>query len=221
MVCREQKIRENRKRMTVTGIKEINKSRMKIELDGEFAFVLYRGELAAYGIKEEQELSEESYREIITHVLPKRAKLRAMNLLKTRSYTAHQLREKLRAGSYPEAIAEEAIRYVSSFGYINDAQYAADYIEYHKEQRTKTRIFMDLCKKGIEKSLIEEAWENIIGEERQELEKKQIIYWIQKKHFLPEEASPEEKQKMMSFLYRKGFSIETIRSTLSLDITPI
>lgn len=206
--------------MTVTGIKEINKSRMKIELDGEFAFVLYKGELAAYGIREGQELAEESYQEIMTKVLPKRAKLRAMNLLKSRSYTEFQLREKLRGGNYPESVMEEAVRYVASFGYINDAQYAADYIEYNKEQKSKTRIFTDLYKKGIDKSVMEEAWEAVIGDCRSELEKQQICRWVQKKHFAPETASHEEKQKMVSFLYRKGFSIETIRSTLSLDITP-
>lgn len=207
--------------MRVTKIKEINKSRMQIELDGEFAFVLYKGELATYGIQEERDLSEESYQEIMTRVLPKRAKLRAMNLLKSRSYTTSQLREKLQAGKYPGSVIEEAVRYVASFGYVDDARYAADYIEYNKEQKSKTRIFTDLYKKGIEKTVMEEAWERIIGDNRPELEKEQICRWIQKKHFSPETASPEEKQKMMAFLYRKGFSIETIRSTLSLDITPI
>lgn len=104
---------KKRRLMTVTGIKEITKSRMKIDIDGAFAFVLYKGELRIYGIKENQELSEENYQKILIEVLPKRAKLRAMNLLKSRAYTAFQLREKLEAGGYPKKIIEEAIDYVS------------------------------------------------------------------------------------------------------------
>ncbi|MCI8935988.1 MAG: regulatory protein RecX [Lachnospiraceae bacterium] len=207
--------------MTVTGIKEITKSRMKIDIDGAFAFVLYKGELRIYGIKENQELSEENYQKILIEVLPKRAKLRAMNLLKSRAYTAFQLREKLEAGGYPKKIIEEAIDYVASFGYVNDSQYAMDFIEYNKEKKSKNRIFMDLYKKGISKELIEEAWKDAVGEDRQELEKEQIIHWIQKKNFPLETASLREKQKMMAFLYRKGFTNELIRSVLLLDITTI
>ena len=212
---------KKRRLMTVTGIKEITKSRMKIDIDGVFAFVLYKGELRIYGIKENQELSEENYQKILIEVLPKRAKLRAMNLLKSRAYTAFQLREKLEAGGYPKKIIEEAIDYVASFGYVNDSQYAMDFIEYNKEKKSKNRIFMDLYKKGISKELIEEAWKDAVGEDRQELEKEQIIHWIQKKNFPLETASLREKQKMMAFLYRKGFTNELIRSVLLLDITTI
>ncbi|GFI02156.1 regulatory protein RecX [Lachnospiraceae bacterium] len=212
---------KKRRLMTVTGIKEITKSRMKIDIDGAFAFVLYKGELRIYGIKENQELSEENYQKILIEVLPKRAKLRAMNLLKSRAYTAFQLREKLEAGGYPKKIIEEAIDYVASFGYVNDSQYAMDFIEYNKEKKSKNRIFMDLYKKGISKELIEEAWKDAVGEDRQELEKEQIIHWIQKKNFPLETASLREKQKMMAFLYRKGFTNELIRSVLLLDITTI
>ena len=212
---------KKRRLMTVTGIKEITKSRMKIDIDGAFAFVLYKGELRIYGIKENQELSEENYQKILIEVLPKRAKLRAMNLLKSRAYTAFQLREKLEAGGYPKKIIEEAIDYVASFGYVNDSQYAMDFIEYNKEKKSKNRIFMDLYKKGISKELIEEAWKDAVGEDRQEQEKEQIIHWIQKKNFPLETASLREKQKMMAFLYRKGFTNELIRSVLLLDITTI
>lgn len=69
--------------MIVTKITEVSKSRKKIEIDGEFAFVLYKGELSVYGIKENCEIKEEDYQGIMTKILPKRAKLRAMNLLKS------------------------------------------------------------------------------------------------------------------------------------------
>ena len=205
--------------MIVTGIREINKSKVKIELDSEFAFVLYKGELRLYEIEEGKELKENIYHEIMDRILPKRAKLRAMNLLKSRSYTTAQLREKLEKGGYPFQIVEEAIQYVSSFGYVDDSQYALDYIEYHKESRSRNRIYTDLLKRGISGNIIAEAWEKAVGSDTPALEKEQIIQWMNKKHFAAQAAKPKEQQKMMAFLYRKGFSIEAIRSVLSLDIT--
>ena len=205
--------------MIVTGIREINKSKVKIELDSEFAFVLYKGELRLYEIEEGKELKENIYHEIMDRILPKRAKLRAMNLLKSRSYTTAQLREKLEKGGYPFQIVEEAIQYVSSFGYVDDSQYALDYIEYHKESRSRNRIYTDLLKRGISGNIIAEAWEKAVGSDTPALEKEQIIQWMNKKHFAAQAATPKEQQKMMAFLYRKGFSIEAIRTVLSLDIT--
>ena len=73
--------------MTVTRIEELSRSRCKIYLEDSFAFVLYKGELRLFGVREQEELSEESYREIMQEVLPKRATLRCMNLLQSRAYT--------------------------------------------------------------------------------------------------------------------------------------
>lgn len=201
--------------MIITKITEAPKSRKKIEIDGEFAFVLYKGELSVYGIKENNEIREEDYQEIMTKILPKRAKLRAMNLLKSRTYTTAQLEEKLKMGGYPPQVISEAINYVASFGYINDSQYAYDFIEYNKENKSKNRIMTDLRRKGISGDMAEEAWEEVVGEDRQELEKQQIIKLLEKKHFSSQNATLQESQKMMAFLYRKGFAIETIRNVSS------
>ena len=121
--------------MEVTEIQELTKSRSKIVIDQEFAFVLYKGELRQYGIKLGQDLSEETFDEIMTEVLPKRAKLRAMNLLKSRSYTEAQLRTKLQQGGYPETVIAEALAYVASFHYTDDLQYALDYITENEHRK--------------------------------------------------------------------------------------
>lgn len=207
--------------MTVTEITDVSKSRKRITLDEGQSFVLYAGELRTYQLKEGGEISKESLCEIMETVLPKRAKLRAMNLLKARAYTEKQLTDKLKSGGYPTEVIDSAVAYVASYGYLNDRQYAADYIEYRKEYKTKTAICSALMQKGISKELIDEVWEENAGEEAQILERNQILAWAEKKHFEPEKASFEEKQKFMAFLYRKGFKFETIRSVLSLDITSI
>ncbi len=206
--------------MTVTNITELSKSRVRIEIDHEFAFVLYKGELRLHKIEEGDEIEDAVYDRIMKDVLPKRAKLRAMNLLKNRTYTKAQLKDKLLQGGYPEQIADIAVDYVVSYRYVDDEQYVRDFIEYNREKKSRKRIQLDLMHKGISEQLFQDIWEEIAGDDEEAIEGEQIIYWMNKKHFCPQEATFEEKQKMMAFLYRKGFSINNIRSILSLDITP-
>ena len=207
--------------MTGTAIREIAKSRVLVSVDETFAFVLYKGELRSYGLKEGQEITEEAYRDIMENLLPRRAKLRAMNLLKNRSYTEKQLYDKLKSGDYPEEIIEQALDYVRSYHYIDDRQYAEDYIEYHKESRSRSRILRDLVQKGISIELAGEVYEEKAGEDRTELEKEQILNLMHKKNFVPNEVTFEEKQKFSALLYRKGFQVDTIRCALLLDSTTI
>ena len=69
--------------MLITQIEELSKSRSRIFIDEEFAFVLYKGELRSLRIRLGEELSEECYCRIMGKLLPKRAKLRTMNMLRS------------------------------------------------------------------------------------------------------------------------------------------
>lgn len=205
--------------MLVTQIAEASKSRFRIYLDGQFAFILYKGELRQFQIKEDQELSEEGYRQIMTQVLPRRAKLRSMNLLQSRDYTRRQLEDKLRRGEYPDVCIEEAIAYVESYGYIDDRRYARDFIEYNMQTKSRTRIETDLMKKGIAKDVIREAFTELQDLGVQQDEMAMICDLLKKKKYCADTASRQQQQKMYGFLYRKGFCSDTIARALLLDIT--
>lgn len=207
--------------MLITEITEATNGRKRIRLEDGSVFLLYNGEIRSFHLKEGEELSETFYQEIMTKILPKRAKLRAMNLLKAKSYTVKQLTDKLRSSEYPENIICEAIEYVSSYHYLDDRAYTKDYIEYNKEIKSKTKIIHSLQLKGISKDLAEEVYEECAGDHSRELEMQQIIALMQKKKFDTSSANYEEKQKFSAFLYRKGFQIDTIRCALSLDITSV
>ena len=205
--------------MLITQISEISRSRYRVYLDGQFAFVLYKGELRQFQIKENQELSEEIYQHIITQILPKRAKLRSMNLLQSKDYTRKQLEDKLEQGEYPTECISEAIAYVESYGYINDSRYARDFIEYNLQNKSRKRIETDLMRKGITKDVIRKAFEELedLGVEQDELA--MACELLSKKKYCAKTATKQEQQKMYGFLYRKGFHSDTISKALLLDIT--
>ena len=101
--------------MVVTGIQEVTKAKVKVFLDYEFAFVLYKGELRLYKIRKGEEISQETIDEILGTLLPKRAKKRSLMLLQKKDYTEMELKRKLQDGEYPKEAIEEALSYVKSF----------------------------------------------------------------------------------------------------------
>lgn len=192
--------------MTVTRIEPFGQNRSKVYLDEEFAFVLYKGELSRYGIQENAELPEETYREIRDEVLAHRAKLRCMNLLKAMDRTEGELRQKLRMGGYPPEVIDTALDYVKGFGYVNDAAYAERYIAGRRESCSRLQMTRDLMMKGLDRDVIEAAFD-----EQEPLdEDAQIQRWIEKKGVDPEHADQKEKRRMYGFLMRKGFSSDSI-----------
>lgn len=203
--------------MLVTDIIDVTKTRSRVFIDGSFAFVLYKGELHKYHIEKEKEVNEAVYSELMKKILPKRAKLRSMNLLQSREYTEKQLKDKLLQGGYPEQIAEEALEYVKSFHYVDDDRYAASYIEYHAESKSRQRIMQDLIKKGISKQCIEEQWQKAEELGVSVNEEKMILEILEKKNYSDKDADMKERQKMYAFLLRKGFSCDKIRKVMNTE----
>ena len=199
--------------MIVTEIVPLTKSRYRILLDEQFAFVLYKSELSRYKIKLGAEISEEVYQEIRTEIVLKRAKKYALNLLTDMDRTSDQLVKKLEASEYPEDIIEAAIRYVESFGYVDDTRYACNFIESRKRNKSKKEIYMLMRQKGIESSVIDEAMEQCYGED-DSLEAIQKI--LLKKKYSDEEMDYKEKQKIYAAIMRKGFSYDDIRRAIQV-----
>lgn len=201
--------------MTVTRIEELSRSRCKIYLEDSFAFVLYKGELRLFGVREQEELSEESYREIMQEVLPKRATLRCMNLLQSRAYTESKLRSKLKEGGYPQESIDSALAYVKSYHYVDDLQFAKDYIVNQAGKKSKRVLEQDLIARGVSRDEIEAAFAEAAekGDGPDELALAQM--WLAKKRYDPAQADFAEKRKA-AFLYRKGISAETVRKAMEL-----
>ena len=175
---------------------------------------MYKGELRKYGLKCGENIRPETYREITEKILPKRAKLRCMNLLQTKDYTKEQLRQKLRQGFYPETVIEEALEYVASYGYVDDFRYASDFIYYNQEHKSRKRIENDLLKKGISKETVLAAWSEWEEQGNVQDEEQQIMICLEKKQFDWRNADVKDVQKIYGFLLRKGFKPETIRKVL-------
>ncbi len=200
--------------MVVTRIEELSKSRSRIYIEEEAAFVLYKGELRLYHVRQGEDLAQEDYETILGQVLPRRARLRAMNLLKSRDYTTKQLHDKLKEGYYPEDVITQALEYVAGYHYIDDLRYAVSYITGQESVRSHRRIEQDLIRKGIDRETLEQAWQVWEDQGGVQDEQSMIRKLLEKKKYDPEHADRKELQRLYAFLMRKGFSGEQIRKVL-------
>ena len=82
--------------------------------------------------------------------LQKKIIRRAMHLLEHMDRTEKGLRDKLRQSDYPEDMIEYAIAYVKSYGYVDDARYARNYIRYRLDQKTRQQLMQELYRKGVD-----------------------------------------------------------------------
>lgn len=197
--------------MVVTRIEPCGKTRFKIYLDDSFAFVLYKGEVARFGIRQDEKISGETVQKIKEEVIYKRARKRALHLLEDMDRTEKELQEKLRQGLYSADAVENAVSYVKSFGYLDDARYAQHFAASRSGSKSKKEIRVLLARKGVSAEMIDCALETCYGEGGEVEAIRQIL---KKKRVDPATADPVRLQKVYGYLGRKGFSYEAVRQVI-------
>lgn len=196
----------------VDKVEGISGGRCLVSLEDGRSFPLYKKELEQFGICEGEELTPEHEEEIFRELLPKRAKLCAMNYLQHMDRTERQLYRKLGELSYPEEIAEQAVAYVRSFHYIDDVRYAVNYIESKKDSKSMRMLEQELYQRGVSQEDFQEALQQIETPD----EEQQIQEWLEKKHYSVEQADRGETERMIRFLLRRGYQLSSIRRVMHI-----
>ncbi len=135
----------------------------------------------------------------------KRARRKAMQLLERMDRTEKGLREKLRQGGFSPEAVENAVDYVKSFGYIDDARYARNYISGRLGTRGRQRILQELYQRGIDRQTALDAYEETA--QLQETDERETLRTAILRKY-PEETSLSDKEmrRLYGFLIRRGFS---------------
>ncbi len=202
--------------MLITALQPQGKTKCRIEVDYEETFVLHRKDVFLYGLKEGEEIPEEVWTELEDQFRAD-ALHKCGSLLMNCDYSEKGLYDKLIQSGFPRETAAGAVAEMVKAHYVDDRRLAANYVHFHLSDRSKTRIRMDLMKKGVDSELIKEAFENEeeeTGESSLEAEKAQIRALLEKKHYDPDHAEWQDVQKMKAFLYRKGYSQGAIRAVM-------
>ena len=194
--------------MIVTRIEKKGKYKYYVYLDYEFAFWMTWKEIWLWKIEENKEISFELFRDIMKNTVLERAKRKAINYLKTMNRTEMELRNKLKKELFPEEIIEQVIAYLYQYHYIDDDYYIENFIEYKKRGHSRRWMEERLRLKGISREKINKFFQADYSEEealRKAMEKK-----LRGKRIV----TREEKQKIIAYVYRQGFSISHAQEIL-------
>lgn len=199
--------------MIVDKIEALDKRRSKVFLDGDFAFVLYNGEIRRYQLSEGESLDESVYEEILTEVIFRRARERALYFLKSSAKTESEVRMKLKQGFYPAPAVDQAIAFLESYHYLDDEDYAKTYIETYGSRKSRQELSQFLSRKGIDRQFIKE-----LLEESQPDSQDAIRAILKKKRYYDQPDDLQAKKKLSAYLMRRGFSWDEIRRAMDLSI---
>lgn len=208
--------------MKITDIqKQKKEGRYNIYLDGEFAFGLYKETIFNFGLRKNDEFTEEKIKEIIREDEVAYGKKVAYNFLSYSQRSTKEVRTKLKSKNLKEENIDEIIKYFTEHKFLDDELYAKSYIENQKIKKPsgKRSIMQKLARKGIDKEIIGKVMSENYDEETELSNGIALLEkYISKYKNIPVEKI---RQKSFSYLFSRGFEYslitEIMRSVLKSD----
>ena len=131
------------------------------------------------------------------------ARRRCLHLLEYSPRTAYQLKKRLIDDGFSPEQAEDAVAYAQSFGYVDDGNYAMEYVRTACQKKSKRELYMQLSRRGVDSDSIEEAL-NAYSDEQENT----VRRLAQKRLRQKPPQSDEDLMKAVRSLVSKGFPYE-------------
>lgn len=152
--------------------------------------------------------------EIVVADERQRGYVEGLRYLARKPRTALEMARRLQEKEIGETIIAEVVQRLQQEGFIDDPSYAKQWTEQRMLNQRKGKLWIrqELREKGIDKSLISEALEQITPE--QELDS--ALQTARKKWNLIRGDVNDKRRKTGAFLMRRGFSGEMVRQVLNI-----
>lgn len=188
--------------ITALSVQKRNPQRVNVYLDGEFAFGLAR--IIAGWLKIGEQLSDEKIAQLQAEDGFENAYQHALKYISYRPRTRQEIRRNLKEHETPEEVIEKILQRLAQLGLVNDAQFAQSWVENRSTFRPRSRraLTYELQYKGIDPQTIEQSLEL--------LDEDHLAYQAASKQARKLDGLDWQlfRQKMYSFLARRGFSYE-------------
>lgn len=207
--------------MKVTKLKTQKKdpSRVNMYIDEEFVCGVSLNCVAEFNLYPGKDITNEEVLQIQKKEIYNRFLSRAMGYLSRTIRTEYQIRRYLKDLSFKkkglwytdiskeefEKTFNEIIEKIKSYGYIDDAKYAEQFIlsRTKNKPRGKSILISELMSKGVSKEIAFEKVEEMVEDEYEVLD-----HLYRKKY--KEEVLNRTDRKKINYLQRKGFSWDLI-----------
>lgn len=193
------------KRITAIRAQKNNPERFNIYLGGEFAFGV--GRFVGRTLEVGQLLNEEQIQSILDADQREKAYQRALHFVGYKPRSAFEVQEKLRKVGYGEIIIQSVLFELKEKKYIDDEQFAMDWIQTRSASKPRSRkqLIYELRGKGIQDGIVDQA-ANHAPEDSELALKLGHKYMSRYRHL----DDFEFRRKMFGVLARRAFSGDVI-----------
>ena len=180
-----------------------------LRLDNDTEYTVDRQTLDESPYRVGTDITDEQLEALLTKSQYNRARERALYLLGLRDYACSELEKKLYTEATPE-IAAAVVERLCEVGLLDDARYAARLARHLTEykQYPRRRVEQELRHRGIDAATVCDAVSALEGEDFQ-----QALALLEKKYY-NKMKSPEDRQRVIAALARRGFTYTAIRRAM-------
>lgn len=188
-----------------------NPNRVNVYLDGLFALALSIDEVGNRGLKKGLELSEDQIEELISNDANNKAYSKILNYISYRPRTIKEVRDRLKQYAIDDKeIQDKLINRLIEKEYLGDVAFARWFIESRNAHRPRSHrmLAQELMLKGVNKKDIAAAMDSANSEETS------ILKVLNKKLGGHRRLESLERQKILGYLGRQGYSWESIKEVV-------
>ncbi len=191
------------------------KGRLNIFVDGEFVIGVGEAVAADLSLRVGREITPEKLREVASAEEVQKALDLALGLLEVRARAKREIETRLAQKGIEEEIIAQVIAKLVKLELINDAQFAAQWVEAKtrvggNRPVGRRRLSSELYAKGVAKEQIADAVDVVTNDDELALARAAAS---KKVRVVPtdRDALQKERQKLMGFLQRRGFGWEVVK----------
>ena len=187
-----------------------DKRRCNVYIDGRFCCGLTLEAAVKYRLKAGEIIDPERLEEIQLESEKNTALDKALTHISATKKTEKQVRDFLKGKGYLPAVCDYVLEKMRGYGFIDDKEYAQDYVGFAAARKGGRLIKMELKAKGVAEEDIDEALTSL-DQGAQESAAGRIL----EKYMRGKTPDRETLAKAYRHLMSKGFDYETARAALS------
>ena len=206
--------------MRVTRIETQKRSpnRKNIYVDGEFVAGVSDETLLRLGLRTGDEIDPDKLTALQATEELLNAKRVALRFLSYRLRTVREVRDKLRENEFGDEVISKTVYDLEQTGLLNDKEFARTYIRDTLAIRPSGKYLLKrrLLLLGLDKSLVDEALDESLENESQEIAALEAARKFMKKaNALQRRKDPLKiRNRLVNFLSRRGFTWDVITKTV-------
>lgn len=202
--------------MKVIRITKKDEKNVIVWLDNDEKLYLAYEVLLKNGLRKDSEISEGLFSFLVIQNQKYHIKQRAINYLARRHHSVKELKIKLRQKKYDDNLIDEVLNELVESHLLNDEKFAEIYIEEMARIKLwgKIKLKSELIKKGVAPYIIDSTIEKYFPDE--EIKSNAFTLAEKKIKFLSSKnlESSKLRQKIISYLYGKGYSFDECKDVV-------